>query len=206
MGNRLDFQVFQPETIVTARGMERLRFHPWGVFGGRPGARGQAILNPGTPRERNIGKIDILRLEAGDILSIRTPGGGGYGDPLERDPTGVREDILNQVITTQVATEVYGVVLRDGEVDTAATQAQRAVLAVYQEPGIFAFGPNRKEYERQWDAIASKALLHLLMNLAPSVRSYAKSLVHRQLADLAVVRLVDVEHAWAELQSQIGIT
>src|SRR3989442_13976861 len=46
-GVRLDFQVFQPEGLVTARGMERLRFAPWGVAGGTAGATGSVMLNPG---------------------------------------------------------------------------------------------------------------------------------------------------------------
>jgi N-methylhydantoinase B len=49
---RLDFQVFRPEGLVTARGMERLRFAPWGVAGGTAGATGSVVLNPGTPAER----------------------------------------------------------------------------------------------------------------------------------------------------------
>ena len=48
-GVRLDFQVFRPEGLVTARGMERLRFAPWGVAGGTAGATGSVVLNPGTP-------------------------------------------------------------------------------------------------------------------------------------------------------------
>ena len=70
-------QVFRPEGQVTARGMERLRFAPWGVAGGSAGATGRVVLNPGTPRERAVPKIDLLALEPGDVLSIRTPGGGG---------------------------------------------------------------------------------------------------------------------------------
>ena len=51
-----------------------------------PGPVGYTLLNPGTPAEPNIGKIDVLNLSYGDVLRIGTPGGGGYGDPLERDP------------------------------------------------------------------------------------------------------------------------
>src|SRR5215471_13669562 len=59
---RLDMQVFRPEGQVTARGMERLRFAPWGVAGGRAGSTGRAVLNPDTARERAVAKIDLLAL------------------------------------------------------------------------------------------------------------------------------------------------
>ena len=62
---RLDFQVVRPEGQVTARGMERLRFAPWGVAGGKAGATGRVVLNPGTPRERAVPKIDVLAPRAG---------------------------------------------------------------------------------------------------------------------------------------------
>src|SRR5205823_6505783 len=89
---RLDLQVLRPEGSITARGMERLRFAPWGVAGGRAGATGGVVLNPGTPGERPVPKIDLLALEPGDVLSIRTPGGGGHGDPLERPTAAVLAD------------------------------------------------------------------------------------------------------------------
>ena len=53
---RLDFQVFHPHAIVTARGMERFRLEPWGVAGGRAGTVGSCVVNRDTPRARDIGK------------------------------------------------------------------------------------------------------------------------------------------------------
>src|SRR5213079_2635604 len=50
------------EGLVTARGMERLRFAPWGVAGGAAGATGSVVLNPGTAAERPLSKIDVLAL------------------------------------------------------------------------------------------------------------------------------------------------
>lgn len=63
------------------RGLERLAFQPWGVHGGEPGAPGRATLNPGTPGERDLGRVGTITLNAGDVLRIETPGGGGLGTP-----------------------------------------------------------------------------------------------------------------------------
>ena len=90
---RLDFQVFHPHAIVTARGMERFRLEPWGVAGGRAGTSGSCVVNRGTPRARDIGKVDVLHLEPGDVVSIFSPSGGGHGDPRRRDPERVRDDV-----------------------------------------------------------------------------------------------------------------
>src|SRR5215470_1187075 len=57
---RLDFQVFHPHAIVTARGMERCRLEPWGVAGGRAGTSGSCVVNRGTAGARDIGKVDVL--------------------------------------------------------------------------------------------------------------------------------------------------
>src|SRR5262249_59727085 len=108
---RLDLHVLRPEGQITARGMERLRFAPWGVAGGRAGATGAVVLNPGAPGERALPKIDLLALEPGDVLSVRTPGGGGHGDPLERPAALVLADVEAGLATAAHAREAYGVVI-----------------------------------------------------------------------------------------------
>jgi hypothetical protein len=92
---RLDFQVFHPDTILTARGMERFRFQPFGIEGGSAGTSGDCWLNPGAPGEKRLGKIDVVSLQAGDVVSVRTPGGGGGGASLRalaRGGAGGREE------------------------------------------------------------------------------------------------------------------
>src|SRR5499433_3984970 len=111
---RLDFQVFHPHAIVTARGMERCRLEPWGVAGGRAGTPGSCVVNRDTPRARDIGKVDVLHLEPGDVVSIFSPSGGGHGDPRRRDPERVREDVRAGYLTTARAREAYGVALANG--------------------------------------------------------------------------------------------
>ena len=57
------------------------------------------------------------------------PGGGGYGEPLDREPERVLEDLLDEKISPEVCRDVYGVVVVDGTVDLAATAARRAELS-----------------------------------------------------------------------------
>jgi N-methylhydantoinase B len=64
-------------------------------------------------------------LEAGDSITIKAGGGGGYGDALERDPAAVLEDVRQDYVTPAHAAEVYGVVIRDGAIDDAASTALR---------------------------------------------------------------------------------
>ncbi|GAA1614999.1 hydantoinase B/oxoprolinase family protein [Actinoplanes couchii] len=68
------------------RGLERLIYQPWGLNGGEPGATGRATLNPGTPGERDLGRVGTITLRAGDVLRIETPGGGGLGEPRTGAP------------------------------------------------------------------------------------------------------------------------
>src|SRR5579883_3546858 len=88
---------------VTVRGLDRFRFQPWGAMGGGAGHSGRTVLNPGTPEEREIGKIDVLELKEGDLLRMITPAGGGFGDPFEREPRQVLEDVLAGLISRDSA-------------------------------------------------------------------------------------------------------
>ena len=54
--------------------------------GRQPGTTGYTLLNPGSDHERDIGKIDVLEMDVGDVLRLGTQGGGGYGDPLDGRP------------------------------------------------------------------------------------------------------------------------
>src|SRR5437899_5665490 len=110
--------------------MERYIFPPAGRMGGSPGTTGYTTLNPGTNHERDIGKIDVLQMEPGDVLRIGTQGGGGFGDPLERPVDIVAEDLRNGFISPETMRDCYGVVLDgDGAVHQAQTRALRTQIA-----------------------------------------------------------------------------
>ena len=87
---------------------ERFKFGPFGVRGGEAGRPGKATYNPGTERERPLSSKEKLHVNAGDAIRIFTPGGGGYGDPGERDATDIEADIQDEIISPEHAEDIYG--------------------------------------------------------------------------------------------------
>lgn len=117
---------------------------PWGVNGGEPGARARKILEKADGTSQVVGnKVEDLEVEAGDRLHFITWGGGGWGDPLERDPALVALEVEQGLVTAEGARR-YGVVLKDGQVDASATEALRAKIRAERPApsGPFNFGPD----------------------------------------------------------------
>lgn len=110
MGLRKDIR-FLCDNVSFARYGDRQEFAPFGLFGGREGARGRFILNPGTAGEVRLKSKGLSKLNYGDLLSLRLPAGGGYGDPREREISRVRQDVLDRKVSVEVAREAYGVVI-----------------------------------------------------------------------------------------------
>ena len=82
--------------------------NPKGFYGGRDGLPGEKYLNKGTNgEEKIIGKVTALPLQKGDVISIKTPGSGGYGDPMKRDIDVVFSDWKNGYISSDVLKDVY---------------------------------------------------------------------------------------------------
>ncbi len=93
---------------------DRMQLQPWGVEGGKAGLGTKYILNEGGPDEiRFDHKVDAVPIKPGDRLSARTPGGGGWGNPLERDPLAVVEDVQLGNVSAQSAADDYGVIVDD---------------------------------------------------------------------------------------------
>jgi N-methylhydantoinase B len=115
----------------------------WGLQGGHAGAPFRVTIDPGGPSERILpGLVDDEPLAAGTLVRIETTGGGGWGDPLEREPDRVGRDVLEGKVSAEAALEVYGVVVgvvddASFEVDAAATDAQRARLRAARPPRPF---------------------------------------------------------------------
>lgn len=98
LGVRRDVRILG-ENVKFTNLSERHRFRPFGVLGGEPGQLGRTVLNPGTPGESEIGGKASVDLGYGDVVSYRLAGAGGYGDPAERDPRLVQEDMRLGLIT-----------------------------------------------------------------------------------------------------------
>jgi N-methylhydantoinase B len=107
--------------------MERSVTPAWGLFGGRGAVGPDVVVNPGKPEERHMLKVNAFPLDAGARWELLTGGGGGFGDPLDRDPARVREDVLDGYVTREGAERDYGVVFDGGfEIDREATDRLRA--------------------------------------------------------------------------------
>jgi N-methylhydantoinase B len=117
--------------------------YPWGVNGGAPGKRAKKILEKPDGTQTVVGnKLDNLVVEADDVLHFITWGGGGWGNPLERDPALVAKEIRQGLVTPQGA-RAYGVVAdAEGVLDAAATDALRAEMKKGRSnsEAIFNFG------------------------------------------------------------------
>jgi N-methylhydantoinase B len=106
---------------------------PNGIAGGKSGRTGAIWINPVRPDAKRLPtRYADYPLKAGDIFRLDTPGGGGYGDPLRRDPEGVLADVRGGSVSPEAAERDYGIVIkRTGEewiIDKAATDAKRTKI------------------------------------------------------------------------------
>jgi N-methylhydantoinase B len=94
--------------------MDHARFGPPGILGGQDGARTEVRIHrgDGVYVSPHVSKDQDIRLTAGDAVDVKTPGGGGYGHPLERDPALVLRDVLRGYYSIEDAERQYAVVLR----------------------------------------------------------------------------------------------
>lgn len=79
----------------------------WGLFGGREATPPVVVLNPGRENERRMLKASRVALVRGDVIRTMTGGGGGYGNPRERDLEQVRRDVRNRHVTPDAARDIY---------------------------------------------------------------------------------------------------
>jgi N-methylhydantoinase B len=129
LGHIRDFQILT-DTVKLLTSVERHGYKPWGIAGGLDGLSNNAILNPGTKREREVRKVTNFALKSGDILSMRSGGGGGYGFAFERDPSRVLEDVIDGYISIRSARTDYKCDIRKKGnryvLNSAATKALRS--------------------------------------------------------------------------------
>ncbi len=140
--------VYAKELTVSALS-DRHFVGPWGLFGGKEGGtQAFRVKRVGDTEFRTFSeafglesptKFDNVKVHEGDELLLEAPGGGGYGDPLERAPARVLADVLDRNVTREAAESAYGVVLAASNgslaVDEAATEALRTRMrAARPEP------------------------------------------------------------------------
>lgn len=132
LGIERELRLLEPATAASLN--DRHKTPPWGFAGGGEGACSRQLLRrggvEGTFEElagtRSPSKFANVPLRVGDVVTLASGGGGGYGDPFERSPEAVREDVEQGYISARDALLDYGVTIgEDGTVDEGATLQRR---------------------------------------------------------------------------------
>ena len=126
---------------------DRWLTYPWGVNGGEPGQRGhKELIKANGERQVLPSKCDRVQVEKGDLLVFDTWGGGGCGDPLERDIEAVVKDVRRKLVSPEGARRSGVVITADAVVDQKATDALREEMRQSRgEIGIFNRGGTLEE-------------------------------------------------------------
>lgn len=120
---RRDVKCLAPN-MTFSRYADRQKFAPFGILGGKDGIKGIFMKNPATDNKPMKSK-GLENLAEGDVVSIRTPGAGGYGSPLERDAQLVLADYLDGKISLESAERDYKVAITGAEIEAEKTNKLR---------------------------------------------------------------------------------
>jgi N-methylhydantoinase B len=123
-----EYRFAEKEAVLQVRS-DRARFRPYGLYGGRPGQPSANYMNSQGNNHKLASKL-TMTISRGDVFRHELAGGGGWGDPLERDPVHVLKDVRDELVGREAAERDYGVVLDavGKAVDNKATEARRAEL------------------------------------------------------------------------------
>ena len=124
LGIRRDYELIDHDASMTVLS-DRDHWGPWGLFGGHTGEKAYYIVNP-EQESTFLGSKLSVDLKSGTTLSFRTPGGGGYGPPEERDPNLVQKDVRDGKVSPEQAASLYKVAInKDLTVDVRKTRKLR---------------------------------------------------------------------------------
>jgi len=151
---------------------------PFGISGGLNGGPATLIINQGTDKEFNAGMYATgVKLKKGDQIFYGSSGGGGFGNPLERETELVLADVIDEWLTPEAAKQYYGVVVEeidaeaaDYRVDEAATEKLRAELAEKGFPegtGAFEIHPMGKDIKPGWIPSEEEVQGHITISRPP---------------------------------------
>jgi N-methylhydantoinase B len=126
---RRDYKLLEEEAILQVRS-DRRRFRPFGLYGGQPGAPSENYLNPDGKNPQILTSKVTMPMRRGEVFRHILAGAGGWGDPLEREPEMVVEDVRNELLSVAKARTDYGVVLDSTgrRADPAPTERLRAEM------------------------------------------------------------------------------
>lgn len=110
LGEEVIMEPIFDEDVTLSVFAERVQVIPWGIFGGESAKGAEYVIERANGKKEYINyKTSLMKFKKGDVLKVLTPGGGGYGDPLERDPEKVLEDYIDGKVSLDMAREQYGV-------------------------------------------------------------------------------------------------
>jgi len=191
LATEMAFEIFTPETIVTARNRNRSVFASAGAAGGGAGGLSHfRTLRDGRALEH--GNRDVIHCQPGDVVEVRGPGAGGYGLPSQRDVEAVLSDVRCGFLSAAAARAQYGVALVNGAVDEAATAQLRARMP-QQVEAHFQHGAARQAFEAIWTPERYRSLTAFLAAAPVGWRHFLKTQVFRaveqagEAADMAQI-------------------
>jgi N-methylhydantoinase B len=193
----MEFQLFAPGSVVTARNRDRSIFASPGILGGLPGGPSRFTRTPmqGAPVE--LGNTDVVACQPRDIIRITGSGGGGYGHPHDRPAALVLHDIRCGVVSPERARAAYGVALdAAGGLDAAETARLRAAPRGADVP-FLTLCAARTGFERVWTPARYAALTALLAGLPVHWRHFVKLRLFEALVEPGAAE--DVARAFATL-------
>ncbi len=204
LGMRRELRLVDDEATYSVLS-DRAVIPPYGVLGGYGSAQVKAsILRDGVERQfPKPGKVSGYKLKREDVVIMQSAGGGGYGDPLERELELVARDVAAGYISRQRARERYGVVFsQDGSPDVAATAVQRSKLAAQQLTLTTALD-ERDPYEGRK---GRHRVLRMTQALADQLNVVRDQLVELRGANPAPLRAwVVIDHTAASSRDRIAL-
>jgi N-methylhydantoinase B len=174
-GQRIVFEVHGEGCVMLARGIERVRFQPWGLQGGAPGTNFQIRHLHANGAVECLTSVDTLHLAQGDRIEICTPGGGGYGSALYRSPEAVLGDVVSGLVSPAAAAEHYGVVITEGRLNEAETRERRRQMKETWTPAEFSGGVQRSRWENGCPPELHNRLLDALFQLPDTRRAIERA-------------------------------
>jgi len=165
------------DVTMTIHG-DREKFTPFGISGGLNGGGSMLIVNKGTEREFNAGMYATgVSLKAGDRIYYSSSGGGGFGDPLDREPALVLDDVMDEWLSVEAARNYYGVVIEvvdeeacDYRVDEPATEKLRTEMRKAGFPegtGAYQVHPLGKLIKPAWVPTEEEVRPHITVSRPP---------------------------------------
>ncbi len=149
LATEMSFEVFAPNTTITARNRNRSVFASPGAAGGKAGTLSWFRTNTADGEVCEHGNTDVIHCGPGDVISVKGPGAGGYGLAKYRQPEAVLRDVNCGFISLASARDDYGVAIAQGKIDHKETGRLRAAM-----PSVtlehFDVGTARRDFEKIW--------------------------------------------------------